>query len=163
MLAFVSAAAAFDVCVHAFFPHQVLLGLSQACSSGSGPAAMRQAVPKATVVGLFRDLRGIVAATTTRRTYCLVFDWLYPAHFPTILACLDAWGNDTAVTTPLLKFVAEFCYNKSQRLVFDSSSPNGILLFREVSKVRGLQGAHLRKLDRICYNINLIISARIVT
>jgi hypothetical protein len=39
------------------------------------------------------------------------------------------------VTAPLLKFVAEFCFNKSQRLTFDSSSPNGILLFREVSKV----------------------------
>jgi hypothetical protein len=36
------------------------------------------------------------------------------------------------VTTPLLKFMAEFAFNKSQRLTFDSSSPNGILLFREV-------------------------------
>jgi hypothetical protein len=36
------------------------------------------------------------------------------------------------VTTPLLKFVSEFVFNKSQRLTFDSSSPNGILLFREV-------------------------------
>ena len=36
------------------------------------------------------------------------------------------------MTGPLLKFVAEFCFNKSQRLTFDSSSPNGILLFREV-------------------------------
>lgn len=39
------------------------------------------------------------------------------------------------VTTPLLKFMAEFVFNKSQRLTFDSSSPNGILLFREVSKL----------------------------
>ncbi|URE41777.1 hypothetical protein MUK42_06737 [Musa troglodytarum] len=35
------------------------------------------------------------------------------------------------VTTPLLKFMAEFVLNKAQRLSFDSSSPNGILLFRE--------------------------------
>lgn len=40
------------------------------------------------------------------------------------------------VTTALLKFMAEFVLNKTQRLTFDSSSPNGILLFREVSKVR---------------------------
>ena len=39
------------------------------------------------------------------------------------------------VTTPLLKFVAELVLNRSQRLIFDSSSPNGILLFREVSKL----------------------------
>ena len=35
----------------------------------------------------------------------------------------------------MLKFMAEFVLNKGQRLTFDSSSPNGILLFREVSKV----------------------------
>ena len=35
----------------------------------------------------------------------------------------------------MLKFMAEFALNKTQRLTFDSSSPNGILLFREVSKV----------------------------
>jgi hypothetical protein len=39
------------------------------------------------------------------------------------------------VTTALLKFMAEFVLNKTQRLTFDSSSPNGILLFREVSRV----------------------------
>lgn len=31
--------------------------------------------------------------------------------------------------------MAEFVLNKAQRLTFDTSSPNGILLFREVSKV----------------------------
>ncbi len=30
----------------------------------------------------------------------------------------------------LLKFMAEFVFNKSSRLAFDASSPNGILLFR---------------------------------
>lgn len=139
----------------------------------------------------------------------MLFDWLYPAHFPTVLACLEAWAGgalsapqpgllqhalsasalflcadarpciaargislracpcrlrhaagptayglgprsrrerarQTAlladmpeVTTALLKFMAEFVLNKTQRLTFDSSSPNGILLFREVSKARG--------------------------
>jgi exportin-7 len=42
-----------------------------------------------------------------------------------------AWLS-VQVTTPMLKFMAEFGFNKSQRLTFDSSSPNGILLFREV-------------------------------
>lgn len=44
-------------------------------------------------------------------------------------------NNLMQVTTPLLKFVAELVLNKSQRLTFDCSSPNGILLFREVSKL----------------------------
>jgi hypothetical protein len=66
----------------------------------------------------------------------LLFDWLYPAHLPVLRAALEAWADAPDVTTPALKFMAEFAHNKTQRLTFDSSSPNGILLFREVSKVR---------------------------
>ena len=65
----------------------------------------------------------------------LLFDWLYPAHFPVLLLCLEAWADTPEVTTALLRFMAEFVMNKSTRLAFDCSSPNGILLFREVSKV----------------------------
>jgi exportin-7 len=55
-------------------------------------------VPQATVTGLFRDLRGIAAATASRRAYMLLFDWLYPHHFPVLLKCLEVnacasfWG-----------------------------------------------------------------------
>ena len=64
-----------------------------------------------------------------------MFDWLYPAHFPSILASLEAWADSPEVATPILKFMAEFVMNKTQRLAFDASSASGILLFREVSKV----------------------------
>ncbi|KFM22754.1 Exportin-7 [Auxenochlorella protothecoides] len=114
---------------------QVFDSLATASRSAGSPAALRASVSNETVAGLFRDLRGVAAATSTRRTYGMLFDWLYPANFPVILACLEAWSGDPVVTTPLLKFVNEFVLNKSQRLIFDSSSPNGILLFREVSKV----------------------------
>lgn len=115
--------------------HQVLLQLGQAVAAAPTAAALRQSVPMGRVAGLFRDLRGIASATATRRTYGFLFEWLYPQHMPTMLKCLEAWADTPALTTPLLKFVAEFCFNRSQRLTFDSSSPNGILLFREVSKV----------------------------
>jgi len=114
---------------------QVLVQLGQASSGGANPAALRQSVPQDTVAGLFRDLRGIAIATNSRRTYGLVFDWLLPTHFPVIIAVLEAWADVPEVTTAVLKFMAEFVLNKTQRLTFDSSSPNGILLFREVSKV----------------------------
>lgn len=100
------------------------------------PQQLRMSVPKYSVVGLMRDLRGVTMATNSRRTYGMLFDMLYPAHFPVMLRCLEAWADDPEVTTPLLKFIGEFVMNKMQRLTFDSSSPNGILLFREVSKVR---------------------------
>ncbi|KAM7254642.1 hypothetical protein ACFE04_004022 [Oxalis oulophora] len=47
------------------------------------------------------------------------------------------------VTTPLLKFVSEFVWNNSQRMTFDSSSANGILLFREVSKLMVAYGSSI--------------------
>eukprot|EP00877_Chromochloris_zofingiensis_P005215 jgi/Chrzof1/14695/Cz09g12110.t1 len=128
---------------------QVLVGIAQAGSSAPNIAALRQLVPQQTVIGLFRDLRGIATATNTRRTYCLMFDWLYPSHCATILSCLEAWADVPAVTTPLLKFMCEFASNKSQRLTFDSSSPNGILLFREVSKVIVAYGKRVQQVGQV--------------
>lgn len=127
---------------------QVLTVLNTASQNGTNATALRQSVPKETVMGLFRDLRGVVSAANNRRPYGLIFDWLYPAHFPVILKCLEAWSDTPDVTTPLLKFIAEFVQNKTQRLSFDLSSPNGILLFREVSKVLVIYGtAILQKSD----------------
>lgn len=51
-------------------------------------------------------------------------------HCDMATCVLQAWADCPDVTTPLLKFMAEFVFNKSTRLTFDASSPNGILLFR---------------------------------
>lgn len=42
--------------------------------------------------------------------------------------------------------MSEFVLNKAQRLTFDSSSPNGILLFREVSKLIVSYGSRILSL-----------------
>ena len=49
-----------------------------------------------------------------------------------MLHCCSSDPNMTLpqVTTPILKLFAELVQNRSQRLQFDVSSPNGILLFR---------------------------------
>ncbi|PNY06418.1 exportin 7, partial [Trifolium pratense] len=98
---------------------------------------------KYALVGLMRDLRGITMATNSRRTYGFLFDWLYPAHMPILLKGISHWTDNPEVTTPLLKFMAEFVLNKAQRLTFDPSSPNGILLFREVSKLIVAYGSRI--------------------
>ena len=72
-----------------------------------------------------------------------VFDWLYPHRFPVVTRCLEAFVDIPAVTTSILKFLSELALNKSQRVTFDASSPNGILLFREVSKAVCLYGRHV--------------------
>ncbi|KAH9619691.1 hypothetical protein KSS87_015760 [Heliosperma pusillum] len=98
---------------------------------------------KYSLIGLMRDLRGIAKATNSRRTYGLLFDWLYPARMPLLLRGISHWADTPEVTTPLLKFMAEFVLNRAQRLAFDSSSANGILLFREVSKLIVAYGSRI--------------------
>ncbi|KAJ1436056.1 putative exportin-7-like isoform X2, partial [Sesbania bispinosa] len=110
----------------------------------STPDALFQSdAVKYAFIGLMRDLRGIARATNSRRTYGFLFDWLYPAHMPILLKGITHYADIPEVTTPLLKVIAELVLNKSQRLTFDSSSPNGILLFREVSKLIVAYGSRI--------------------
>lgn len=59
----------------------------------------------------------------------------YPNYTRIFLQAVELWYHDPQVTTPVLKLFAELVQNRSQRLQFDLSSPNGILLFREASKL----------------------------
>ncbi|XP_050294230.1 exportin-7 isoform X2 [Anthonomus grandis grandis] len=90
---------------------------------------------KKAIIGLSRDLRGLAYAFNTKISYMMLFDWLYPNYTPILLRSVELWYHDPQVTTPVLKLFAELVQNRSQRLQFDVSSPNGILLFREASKI----------------------------
>jgi exportin-7 len=89
------------------------------------------------------DLRGITSATHGRRTYGLLFEALYPAYFPVFQRTAEAWADDPQVMTALLKFLQEFAYNKAQRVQFEQSSANGILLFREISNIVCAYGSRI--------------------
>lgn len=62
-------------------------------------------------------------------------NYSYPAYTPILHHAMELWYREPQVTSPLLKLFAELVQNRSQRLQFDVASPNGILLFREASKV----------------------------
>ncbi|VAH60314.1 unnamed protein product [Triticum turgidum subsp. durum] len=55
----------------------------------SADAAFRTDVVKYAFTGLMRDLRGIAMATNSRRTYGLLFDWLYPSRMPLLLRAIS--------------------------------------------------------------------------
>jgi exportin-7 len=97
------------------------------------------------LIGVLRDLRGIVCACSNRRTYGLFFEWLYPEFTPFMLRVMMMYHKTPEVTTPLLKLYAELVYNKAQRLTFDSSSPNGILLFRDASAMLVAYGSRVQE------------------
>ncbi|XP_018511240.1 exportin-7-B isoform X2 [Brassica rapa] len=104
---------------------------------------------KFALIGLMKSLRGISMASSSKKSYGILFDWLYPAHMPLLLRGISNWFDTPEVTTQLLKFMAEFVHNKNQRLTFDSSSPNGILLFREVSKLIVAYGSRILSLPNV--------------
>jgi exportin-7 len=87
------------------------------------------------IIGLARDLRGLTFAFNSRAAYMQLFDWIYPRYLPLFTKAIEIWYHDPNVTTPILKLMAELVQNRSQRLTFEISSPNGILLFREASRL----------------------------
>ncbi|KAI9317921.1 armadillo-type protein [Dichotomocladium elegans] len=91
---------------------------------------------------IFRDLRGFIQPIQSRRDYMLFFNWFYPDYMPVLLRAIEAWSPDPVVNT-VLKFFADFVFNRSQRLNFEISSPNGILLFRDASRVISTYGRHI--------------------
>lgn len=70
----------------------------------------------------------------TRRHFILFFDWFYAEYSSILLRAVEAWSPDPIVNS-LLTFYAEFVHNKSQRLGFEVSSANGILIFRDASQI----------------------------
>ncbi|XP_066968934.1 exportin-7 isoform X2 [Macrobrachium rosenbergii] len=95
------------------------------------------------LIGLARDLRGLAYAFNTKTSYMMLFDWIYPTYTGVLVRGVEIWSHDPQVTTPVLKLFAELVQNRSQRLQFDVSSPNGILLFREASKVICTYGSRI--------------------
>jgi exportin-7 len=87
------------------------------------------------IIGIMRDLRGISSSTYNKRTYNLLFEILLPDLFPLMIRIAETWYDDAVVMTALFKFMQEFVFNKNQRILFDQSSANGILLFRETSSI----------------------------
>ncbi|XP_077169023.1 ran-binding protein 17 [Paroedura picta] len=97
--------------------------------------SFKQDEAKRMLIGLARDLRGIAFALNTKTSYTMLFDWIYPSYLTILQTAIELWYREPACTTPILKLLAELMQNRSQRLNFDVSSPNGILLFREASKM----------------------------
>lgn len=102
---------------------------------------------KLPIVGLARDLRGLAFAFNSRTSYMQLFDWIYPRYLSLFTKAVELWYNDPFVTTPILKLMCELVQNRSQRLVFDISSPNGILLFREASKMICAYGTRISQIQ----------------
>ncbi|XP_055337456.1 exportin-7-like isoform X2 [Paramacrobiotus metropolitanus] len=115
----------------------------------AGTAMFNEREAKLAAIGIARDLRGISSALLNRTSYILFFDWIYPKYLNVCQRVVEYWYSDPAVTTPMLKFMAELAQNRSQRIQFDISSPNGILLFKEISKMFTVYGTRMLTISDI--------------
>lgn len=99
------------------------------------PNDLRNEAIRRPLIGAFRDLRGIASSLHNRKAYSMLFELIHPTHLPLMALVADAWHDQVDVIVSLLRFLQEFCHNKANRVNFDQSSPNGILLFRATSDV----------------------------
>ena len=125
-------------CFDAFVAPQV-----EICQQIMSMTDLRDKSTRTAIIGAFRDLKGICTSTYSRRTYVLLFDILFPAIFPMLNRVAETLYEDPAVVNVLLKFLKEFVQNKGQRIYFEQSSANGILLFREASSILCSYGSHI--------------------
>uniref|UniRef100_H2ZGH7 Uncharacterized protein n=1 Tax=Ciona savignyi TaxID=51511 RepID=H2ZGH7_CIOSA len=103
------------------------------------------------LIGVARDMRGLTYAFNSKNSYSMLFELMYPFKFtcsyPTftdiLQRAIELWYHNPAVTTPVIKMFGELVLNRGQRLNFDVSSPNGILLFKEASKLICTYGARI--------------------
>lgn len=107
------------------------------------PEALRQENYKRVLIFLLRDLLGVLTSIQGRRGYTLFFEWIYPEHTPLLVRAAEVWADTPAITSPLLKLFSELVHNKSGRISFPVSSPDGYLLFRETSKLLVAYGQRL--------------------
>jgi exportin-7 len=98
---------------------------------------------KVACIGMLRDLRGIVSSTYNKRTYNIFFDSIYPLAFPLFTRIAETWYDEPNTMTALFKFFEQLVFNKGQRINFEQSSPNGILLFRECSNIICAYGSRI--------------------
>lgn len=126
----------------------VMTALKDAISSGPD-VHDNQEVRKA-LIGAFRDVRGILESVTSKPAFAVMFDWLYPDYVGIMIEAVSVWYDDPHVAVPILKCMAEFVTNKNSRLQMHTSSPNGILLFRETSKILQAYGERVITIDGLC-------------
>jgi len=95
--------------------------------------ALKECAMNATIA-VSRDLRGIIFSFNSKTAYSLLFDMIHPEFTELLRKAIEIWSHEPRLTTPVLKLFIELVLNRGQRLQFEVSSPNGILLFKEASK-----------------------------
>eukprot|EP00918_Siedleckia_nematoides_P053152 GHVU01116057.1.p1 GENE.GHVU01116057.1~~GHVU01116057.1.p1 ORF type:complete len:731 (+),score=192.30 GHVU01116057.1:25-2193(+) len=94
------------------------------------------------LVGVFRDIHGVLSAAASPEQYQLAFHWMLnvpkspkESRIGLLIAAAEQFHNHAELLIPLLKLVSELAHNRVNRITFPQNSPSAIVLFREVSQL----------------------------
>ncbi|CAH8527138.1 unnamed protein product [Schistosoma guineensis] len=90
---------------------------------------------KISIIGLARDIRGILYSLNNKASYQMLMNWIYPNGLLLFNRVLELWPYDYTITIPILKTITELINNRNGRLLYDITIPTGFLLFTYVSKL----------------------------
>ena len=94
--------------------------------------ALQQPACRAVAARTLAQLRGLFASASAA-FYTTLFEWLHPQLAPVVPRLAAAYADAAPPLARLaMKLVAEMCNNRAARIRFDTSSPNGILLFKDI-------------------------------
>mmetsp|Transcript_18872 Transcript_18872/g.37074 ORF Transcript_18872/g.37074 Transcript_18872/m.37074 type:complete len:1490 (-) Transcript_18872:78-4547(-) len=101
----------------------------------SNPDELRSSTLRGPIIGLLRDLRGVISSATAAREFELIFSWFYPNRIKLLAVIARVFNYSFDVMVPLLKLLSELVHNRGSRIVFPSLSAGGLILFREAALV----------------------------
>eukprot|EP00475_Leptophrys_vorax_P043161 TRINITY_DN8213_c0_g1_i2.p1 TRINITY_DN8213_c0_g1~~TRINITY_DN8213_c0_g1_i2.p1 ORF type:complete len:690 (-),score=118.15 TRINITY_DN8213_c0_g1_i2:50-2119(-) len=90
------------------------------------------------IISLFRDLCGIVKSVSKASNevaYECLFEWFSIQGFKLIQAVMGTYFGVPDIAIPVLRFLSELVHNVEGRITFSSNSPNGIILFHQVTQI----------------------------
>ncbi|KRZ68300.1 Exportin-7, partial [Trichinella papuae] len=102
---------------------------------GSDSSTLQEERSKRSVIGLCRDLRGILLACNNNLAYSRVFQQIYPTVFFIFNQAIKLWSTDHDLVSPIFRFCIELCDNRSTRMNFKVSCPYGYLIFKEITNI----------------------------
>ncbi|KRX20843.1 Exportin-7-A [Trichinella nelsoni] len=101
----------------------------------SDSSALQEERSKRSVIGLGRDLRGILLACSSNLSFTRVFQQIYPTVFFIFNKAIKFWSTDHDLVSPIFRFCIELCDNRSARMNFKVSCPYGYLIFKEITNI----------------------------
>ncbi|KAJ6245615.1 exportin 7 [Anaeramoeba flamelloides] len=133
---------------------QILLMLEQQSSSNLKGHKYSKNYVKV-ILGFIKDLLGVVSSTNSTKAYTLLFDWLYPDFFKLFNEIIISFPNHSKIIIHILKLLSEISYNRYQRIIFESWSPNGVYLVKAlIGTVDGISSKLIQSIGNGSNNNN---------